>query len=323
MDPERQRRAPTVASGAPASTAPSEAAQPSRAPVLPADMAMQLSMLTFGTGLEGDVVGLAGDHGRGGVGQTQRGPPRTPRPGSSSSTWWARDYRASPTTMACPTPKRAQTVGRCRRSRRRRSRRHGSARSCGPARWRPLRGRRPSRPPTPLRPRARPGPAAPPCRRWAPATGWPSASVRARGGRTTRLSSGVSRAIASVMRRLDRVRARRERIGTVRVGITPPPREARARPVAIEAPRRRRDRPLRTAPSIVAGQPVSVHAPARARFAMPVTGPRRRRREPGVPRKVASCSRVDDGVDDLRRRCARLRGTVAERSDDSVDQDLR
>ena len=40
--------------------------------------------------------------------------------------------------------------------------------------------------------------------------------------------------------------------------------------------------PERTAPSMVAGQPVSVHAPARYRPGMPVTGPGRRARVPGA-----------------------------------------
>ena len=40
--------------------------------------------------------------------------------------------------------------------------------------------------------------------------------------------------------------------------------------------------PERTAPSMVAGQPVSVHAPARYRPGIPVTGPGRRARVPGV-----------------------------------------
>ena len=50
--------------------------------------------------------------------------------------------------------------------------------------------------------------------------------------------------------------------------------------------------PLRTAPSIVAGQPVSVQAPARNRPFMCVRGPGRSRPAPGAARKVAAFSRV-------------------------------
>src|SRR5207245_9554224 len=51
-------------------------------------------------------------------------------------------------------------------------------------------------------------------------------------------------------------------------------------------------RPLRTAPSIVAGQPVSVQAPARTTFGCAVCVPARAARVPGRPANVAAGSRL-------------------------------
>ncbi len=55
--------------------------------------------------------------------------------------------------------------------------------------------------------------------------------------------------------------------------------------------------PLRTAPSMVAGQPVSHHAPARTRPGIPVRAGGRRAAVPGMARKVAECSRRNGAVD--------------------------
>jgi len=49
--------------------------------------------------------------------------------------------------------------------------------------------------------------------------------------------------------------------------------------------------PLRTALSIVAGQPVAVHAPARVTFGRAVSTPRRSRSLPGRTAIVAAGSR--------------------------------
>ena len=58
--------------GAPARMAPMDAAQPSRAPVLADRHGHALLDADVAAGLEGDVVGLTGDHRRGGVGQRRR-----------------------------------------------------------------------------------------------------------------------------------------------------------------------------------------------------------------------------------------------------------
>src|SRR5579875_476167 len=50
--------------------------------------------------------------------------------------------------------------------------------------------------------------------------------------------------------------------------------------------------PERTAPSMVAGHPVAVHAPATNTPSRPVAGPLRSAAVPGLPRKVAACSRL-------------------------------
>ena len=103
--------------------------------------------------------------------------------------------------------------------------------------------------------------------------------------------------------------ARRERAstsGTPMVGVTPPPR-CRLAEGTCEAGRsgiggqrsggrtrrpRRAARPLRTAPSMVAGHPVSVHAPATARPGQAVPGPGSEAAVPGRARKVALRSLV-------------------------------
>src|SRR5262249_18829461 len=70
-------------------------------------------------------------------------------------------------------------------------------------------------------------------------------------------------------------------------------------------------RPLRTAPSIVAGQPVAVHAPARKRPGAAVREGGRSAREPGAWRNVAAGSRV---VKKSRTCASRAAGSKASRA---------
>ena len=77
-------------------------------------------------------------------------------------------------------------------------------------------------------------------------------------------------------------------------------------------------RPLRTAPSIVAGQPVAVHAPASASPGIPVRWLGRRAPTPGAARKVASCSRT---TSKRSTRASRARGQeLAERRQETLPQ---
>ena len=96
--------------------------------------------------------------------------------------------------------------------------------------------------------------------------------------------------------------ARRERAstsGTPMVGVTPPPRCGLLATMSSASGEGdpRRGRPLRTAPSMVAGHPVSVHAPATARPARAVRGPGPQggRARPGSEGGVAFLG--DEGVD--------------------------
>src|SRR5581483_1697535 len=91
--------------------------------------------------------------------------------------------------------------------------------------------------------------------------------------------------------------------------------------------------PLRTAPSIVAGQPVSVHEPARINPGTWVRGCGLRALAPGAARKVAECSRVTKNRStwaslapgrrsaSAGRYRARRSSTGAERSSSAADSD--
>ena len=88
-----------------------ELAQPSRAPVLAADMAMHSSTLTlrrFSKAMSSAcpeiIDAVASASAAEAAARVSEGAP--------SSTWWASVSRASPAMMAEPTPKTDQTVGR-------------------------------------------------------------------------------------------------------------------------------------------------------------------------------------------------------------------
>ena len=135
-----------------------------------------------------------------------------------------------------------------------------------------------------------------PCGRWpaggsrAPDARWPRSGPGRRPGGTGpgprgRQWSG-SRHLLGVGW-LKGVRQGQGRPGPVLVAVRDAPaRGVPARATAAAA------RPLRTAPSMVAGQPVSVHAPATARPGQEVAGPGRSRAVPGRARKVAARSLV-------------------------------
>ena len=100
-----------MASGAPARMAPIDAAQPSRAPVLAADMAMHCSTVT--SRRLSKAMSSAWPAIMAAVASASAADAAAPRPdGLSSSTWWARICRASPATMAGPMPYTDHTVGR-------------------------------------------------------------------------------------------------------------------------------------------------------------------------------------------------------------------
>ena len=104
-------RAFTRVVSAPASTAPTEAAYPSRAPVLSASMARQAARST--SSRSSKAMSAACPAIMAAVASTSRVVATTRSGvGSSSRTWKARVCRASPDITASSTPKADQTVAR-------------------------------------------------------------------------------------------------------------------------------------------------------------------------------------------------------------------